>query len=121
MAITVNTAMNRFFTYEVPDRDAQVGIFVHRTRGERNYVENLGRLTNGQLERLYGQSSIDPDSYNNPKALIYINFRFIKKGQYWYWREEVYQERRLRSSHAWLLPWHIQHQGSFKHLSLIHI
>ena len=53
--------------------------------------------------------------YKIPKALIYLNFRFIKKGQYWYWREEVRQGRRLRSSHGWLLPWHIQHQGASKH------
>ena len=115
MAITISTATDRFFTYEVPDRDAQVDMFVYKTRSERNYVENLGPLTNSKLERWYGHSILDLDAYKIPKALIYVNFRFIKKGQYWYWREEVRQERRLPSSHVWLLPWHIQHQGAIKH------
>ena len=82
MAITINTAIDRFFTYEVPDRDSQVDMFVYRTRGERKYHENLGRLTKRQLEHWYGQSIIDPAVYKIPKALIYVNFCVIKKGKY---------------------------------------
>ena len=96
MAIKINKAISRFFTYDVLDRDSRVDMFIYRTRGERYYVENLRRLTNRQLERWYGQSIIDPDAYKIPKALVYVNFRFLKKGQYRYWREEVRQERRLR-------------------------
>ena len=39
MAITINTAIDIFFTYEVHDGDAQVDMFVYRTRGERNWAD----------------------------------------------------------------------------------
>ena len=57
-------------------------MFVYRTRGEIEYVESLGRITNAQLQRWYGQSIIDPEAYKIPKAQVYVNFRFLKKGQY---------------------------------------
>ena len=104
MAITINKALKRFFTYEVPARDARVDMFVYRTRGEIDYVQNLGSITNAQLERWYSQSIIDPEAYKLPKPQIYVNFRFLKKSLSQYWREEVRQERRLRSSHGWFLP-----------------
>ena len=115
MALNIHSAINRFFTFDVPEDNTDTDMFLYRTRGEREYVRNLLTLTNRQLERWRNQTVIDPAAYKIPKPLLYADFRFIKKGQSEYWREDVRQERRLRSSHGWFLPWHIRHQGASRH------
>ena len=90
-------------------------MFLYRTRGEEAYVTNLGVITDNQIEAWRGQRIINPAAYGWTRPQIHVDFRFIKKGLSSYWHDDVRPERKLRSSHGWFMPWHLRHQGAFRH------
>ena len=97
----------------VPPEDFDVDMFVFRTRGEQDYVQELSTITAAELESWRGPIRIEPAALKFIKPQLHVNFRFLKKGLSPYWKD-VRGERRLHSAYGWFLPWHINHHGNFK-------
>lgn len=97
--------LGRFGTYVGIPRELGVDAFQYRTFGEVGYVKRLAALDKSLVESWVDVVDVDDRALCFGKPQLSVDFRFVEKATSQYWSNFVRNERRVRETTGYAVPY----------------